>query len=29
VVAIGWAQEFQLVWDARKRDTDPFKPPQF
>jgi hypothetical protein len=29
VVAIGWAQEFQLVWDARKRDTDPSKPPQF
>src|SRR6266702_1280256 len=29
VVAIGWAQEFQLVWEARKRDTDPAKPPQF
>jgi hypothetical protein len=29
VAAIGWAQEFQLVWDARKRDTDPCKPPQF
>jgi hypothetical protein len=29
VVAIGWAQEFQLVRDARKRDTDPAKPPQF
>ena len=29
MVAIGWAQEFQLVWDARKRDTDPSKPPQF
>jgi hypothetical protein len=29
VVAIGWAQEFQLVWDARKRDTDPSRPPQF
>jgi hypothetical protein len=29
VVAIGWAQEFQLVWTARKRDTDPSKPPQF
>src|SRR5258707_6801677 len=29
VVAIGWAQEFQLVWTARKRDTDPVKPPQF
>ncbi len=29
VVAIGWAQEFQLVWDARKRDTDPARPPQF
>jgi hypothetical protein len=27
VVAIGWAQEFQLVWEARKRDTDPAKPP--
>jgi hypothetical protein len=29
VVAIGWAQEFQLVWTARQRDTDPSKPPQF
>jgi hypothetical protein len=29
VVAVGWAQEFQLVWTARKRDTDPAKPPQF
>ena len=29
VAAIGWAQEFQLVWDARKRDTGPGKPPQF
>ena len=29
VVAIGWAQEFQLVWDARKRGTDPSRPPQF
>jgi len=29
VVAIGWAQEFQHVWDARKRDTDPARPPQF
>ena len=29
VAAIGWAQEFQLVWDARKRDTDPSRPPQF
>jgi hypothetical protein len=29
VVAIGWAQEFQRVWTARKRDTDPSKPPQF
>jgi hypothetical protein len=26
VAAIGWAQEFQLVWDARKRDTDPSSP---
>ena len=26
MVAIGWAQDFQLVWEARKRDTDP---PQF
>jgi len=29
VVAIGSAQEFQLAWDARKRDTDPSRPPQF
>jgi hypothetical protein len=29
VVAVGCAQEFQLVWTARKRDTDPGKPPQF
>jgi hypothetical protein len=29
VVAIGRAQEFQHVWDARKRDTDPARPPQF
>jgi hypothetical protein len=29
VVAVGCAQEFQLVWTARKRDTDPAKPPQF
>jgi hypothetical protein len=29
VAAIGWAQEFQHVWDARKRDTDPARPPQF
>ena len=29
VAAIGCAQEFQLVWTARKRDTDPVKPPQF
>jgi len=29
VVAIGWAQEFQLVWTARKRDTDPARAPQF
>ena len=29
VVAIGWAQEYQHVWDARKRDTDPARPPQF
>jgi hypothetical protein len=29
VVAIGWAQKFQLVWTAHKRDTDPSKPPQF
>jgi hypothetical protein len=29
VVAIGWAQEFQLVWTARKRDTDPARAVQF
>jgi hypothetical protein len=29
VAALGCAQEFQLVWTARKRDTDPGKPPQF
>lgn len=29
VAAIGVAQEFQVVWTARKRDTDPAKPPQF
>jgi hypothetical protein len=29
VVAVGWAQEFQHVWEARKRDTDPARPPQF
>ena len=29
VVAVGWAQEFQHVWQARKRDTDPARPPQF
>jgi hypothetical protein len=29
VVAIGSAQEFQLVWEARKRDTDPSRSPQF
>ncbi len=29
VAAIGCAQEFQLVWTARKRDTDPGRPPQF
>ena len=29
VVAIGCAQEFQLVWTARKRDTDPGMCPQF
>jgi hypothetical protein len=29
VVAVGCAQEFQLVWTARKRDTGPGKPPQF
>jgi len=29
VAAVGCAQEFQGVWTARKRDTDPGKPPQF
>jgi hypothetical protein len=29
VAAVGCAQEFQLVWTARKRDTDPGKAPQF
>jgi hypothetical protein len=29
VAAVGCAQEYQLVWTARKRDTDPGKPPQF
>jgi len=29
VAAIGCAQEFQLVWTARKRDTDPARCPQF
>jgi hypothetical protein len=29
VVAIGWAQEFQHVWTARRRCTDPGRPPQF
>jgi len=29
VAAIGVAQEFASVWTARKRDTDPTKPPQF
>jgi len=29
VAAIGWAQEFQPVWTARKRCTDPARPPQF
>lgn len=29
VAAIGVAQEFAPVWTARKRDTDPTKPPQF
>jgi hypothetical protein len=28
VAAIGCAQEFQAVWTARKRDTDPGKPPR-
>src|ERR1039457_6623171 len=29
VVAIGCAQEFQVVWTARKRATDPGRCPQF
>jgi len=29
VVAVGCAQEFQRVWTARKRDTDPGMCPQF
>ena len=29
MAAIGCAQEFQLVWTARKRDTDPGACPQF
>ena len=29
VAALGCAQEFQLVWTARKRDTDPGGCPQF
>jgi hypothetical protein len=29
VVALGCAQEFQLVWTARKRATDPGRCPQF
>ncbi|MDT3446872.1 hypothetical protein [Pseudofrankia sp. BMG5.37] len=29
VAAIGTAQEYQLVWTARRRDTDPAKGPQF
>jgi hypothetical protein len=29
VAAIGCAREFQLVWTARKRDTDPGACPQF
>ena len=29
IAAIGVAQEFQLVWTAQKRDTDPAKAPQF
>jgi hypothetical protein len=29
VAAIGVDQEFQVVWTARKRDTDPAKVPQF
>src|SRR5258708_6715336 len=27
VAAIGRAEEFQLVWDARQRDSDPSRPP--
>ena len=29
MAAVGCAQEFQLVWTARKRDTDPGRCPQF
>ena len=29
VAAIGVAQEFQVVWTARRRDSDPTKAPQF
>jgi hypothetical protein len=29
VAAVGCAQEFQLVWTARKRETDPARCPQF
>jgi hypothetical protein len=29
VVAIGRAEEFHHVWDARKRDTGPSRPPRF
>ena len=29
VAAIGVAQEFRVVWTARRRDTDPTKAPQF
>jgi len=29
VAAIGRAEEFQLVWDARRRDSAPSRPPQF
>jgi hypothetical protein len=29
VAAIGVAQEPQIVWIARRRDTNPGKPPQF
>jgi hypothetical protein len=29
VAAVGCAQEYQLVWTARKRDTAPGRPPQF